>query len=102
MVTRPRQLVLGESSSTENSLLFDSETMLLSSSVTNRPGVGGVDFIVVVVVVVVVVDDGGIVGLLVPFVVLLIDSLVGSLVTSLFTADSKLGDRVTTAASVLS
>lgn len=91
-----RQLVLGKPSSTENSLLFDSDTMLLNSSVTKWAGWGVtvvvVDFSVVVVTVVVALGIAVVVSAVDVFCVVFSDS--GSMAA--VKVDSKVGGRVTT------
>lgn len=106
-----RQLVLGEPSSTENSLLFDSDTMLLRSSVTKLEDDGVVVVMVVVVVLVertvvvvvalIVVDVVLAVVVLVVVEALVVPFLV-SFETSFDEIEMELGGRETTVASVLS
>lgn len=106
-----RQLVLGDPSSTENSLLFDSDTMLLRSSVTKLEDDGVVVVVVVVVVLVertvvvvvalIVVDVVLAVVVLVVVEALAVPFLV-SFETSLDEIEMELGGRETTVASVLS
>lgn len=102
--------MLGDPSSTENSLLFDSDTMLLRSSVTKLEDEAGVVVVVVVVVVLVertvVVVVALIVVLAVVVLVVVVEALVVpflvSFVTSLDEIEMELGGRETTVASVLS
>lgn len=105
--------MLGDPSSTENSLLFDSDTMLLRSSVTKLEDEAGVVVVVVVVVVLVertvvvvvaliVVDVVLAVVVLVVVVEALVVPFLVSFVTSLDEIEMELGGRETTVASVLS
>lgn len=106
-----RQLVLGEPSSTENSLLFDSDTMLLRSSVTKLEDDGVIVVVVVVVVLVertvvvvvalIVVDVVLAVVVLVVVEALVVPFLV-SFETSFDEIEMELGGRETTVESVLS